>query len=77
MNGTVKFFNNIKGWGLIDGFDGQTYFCHHSHIVDSRFAPDKFRTLKTNQLVKFAPEEIPGKPLNMATLIRIDEIDED
>lgn len=76
MNGTVKFFNNKKGWGLIDGFDGQTYFCHHSHIEDARFFPDKFRTLKQNQLVKFTPQKTNGL-LEMATLIRIDEINDD
>ncbi len=28
MKGTVKFFNNMKGFGFIAGEDGKEYFVH-------------------------------------------------
>jgi CspA family cold shock protein len=34
-NGTVKFFNNSKGFGFItDGTSGMEYFVHISGLVD-------------------------------------------
>ena len=30
--GTVKWFNNQKGYGFISGEDGTDYFVHHSSI---------------------------------------------
>ena len=32
MNGTVKFFNNSKGFGFINGEDGKDYFVHTSGL---------------------------------------------
>ena len=32
MKGTVKFFNNKKGWGFITGEDEKDYFFHYSQI---------------------------------------------
>lgn len=32
MKGTVKFFNNSKGFGFIKGEDGTEYFVHHSGL---------------------------------------------
>ncbi len=34
MNGTVKFFNEMKGFGFIAGEDGKEYFVHISAIAD-------------------------------------------
>ena len=34
MKGTVKFFNNSKGFGFIKGEDGNEYFVHHSGLND-------------------------------------------
>lgn len=31
--GTVKWFDDIKGFGFIAGEDGQDYFVHYSGIV--------------------------------------------
>jgi len=34
MNGTVKFFNNMKGFGFIAGEDGKEYFVHQSGLTE-------------------------------------------
>lgn len=34
MNGTVKFFNESKGFGFITGEDGKDYFVHISGLKD-------------------------------------------
>lgn len=32
MNGTVKFFNDMKGFGFIASEDGKDYFVHESNL---------------------------------------------
>jgi cold shock CspA family protein len=55
--GKVEFFNNVAGWGIIKGENGESYFIHHVDIVDLKFFPDnspnKFRTLQDGQEVLF------------------------
>ena len=34
MQGTVKFFNTMKGFGFITGEDGKDYFVHTSGLAD-------------------------------------------
>ncbi|MBT4605285.1 cold shock domain-containing protein [archaeon] len=34
MKGTVKFFNNSKGYGFVSSEDGKDYFVHITGIVD-------------------------------------------
>lgn len=35
-NGTVKFFNNDKGYGFIkDSASGEEYFVHHSGLMNN------------------------------------------
>ncbi len=34
MEGTVKWFNERKGFGFIQGEDGKDYFVHHSAIPE-------------------------------------------
>ena len=49
MKGTVKWFNDQKGYGFIPPEDGsKDLFVHHSAIQS-----DGFRTLAENQKVEF------------------------
>ncbi|MBI2152058.1 cold-shock protein, partial [Candidatus Woesearchaeota archaeon] len=32
MEGKVKFFNRVKGFGFITGDDGKDYFVHHTGL---------------------------------------------
>jgi CspA family cold shock protein len=50
--GTVKWFNNAKGWGFIKRDDGPDVFVHYSQIEG-----DGFRTLKQGELVNFVLRE--------------------
>ncbi len=34
MNGEVKFFNELKGYGFITGEDGKDYFVHQSGLTE-------------------------------------------
>ncbi|MBE0483421.1 MAG: cold shock domain-containing protein CspD [Bacterioplanes sp.] len=55
LTGTVKWFNNAKGYGFIvaDGGD-EDLFAHHSAIQ-----MDGYRTLKAGQAVEF--DTTPGE----------------
>ena len=46
VTGTVKWFNDAKGFGFIERADGPDVFVHHSAIKS-----DGFRTLKEGQPV--------------------------
>ena len=46
--GTVKWFNDKKGFGFIQREDGDDLFVHHNSIET-----EGFRTLKDNQKVEF------------------------
>ncbi len=35
MKGTVKFFNEQKGFGFVSGEDGNEYFVHISGLADN------------------------------------------
>jgi len=47
-NGTVKWFNDAKGYGFISRENGEDVFVHFSAIQSNGF-----RTLKEGQPVKF------------------------
>lgn len=46
--GKVKWFNNSKGFGFIEGEDGKDIFVHHSAIK-----MDGFRSLEEGERVLF------------------------
>jgi cold shock protein len=63
--GTVKFFNDQKGYGFITPEDGgKDLFVHYSNIESSGF-----RTLEENQRVEYTSAE--GKKGPEATKVRI------
>jgi CspA family cold shock protein len=49
--GTVKWFNDAKGYGFISRDSGEDVFVHYSALEG-----DSFRTLSENQRVEFAVE---------------------
>ncbi len=52
--GTVKWFNDAKGFGFIERENGEDVFVHHSAIRS-----EGFRTLSDGQQVEF--EVVQGK----------------
>ena len=56
--GTVKWFNNAKGWGFIRQDEGPDVFVHYSQI-----SGDGFRTLREGQNVSFDLRDGPKGPL--------------
>jgi CspA family cold shock protein len=54
FNGTVKWFNEAKGYGFIRREDGPDLFVHYTNIVGSGF-----RTLKEDDKVEFEVSEGP------------------
>ncbi|MGD2105098.1 MAG: cold-shock protein [Anaerolineae bacterium] len=52
--GTVKWFNDSKGFGFISREAGEDVFVHHSDIESAGF-----RSLRENQQVEFSVQEGP------------------
>lgn len=52
QTGTVKWFNESKGFGFIQKEDGKDLFVHFSQIMG-----DGFKTLKDGQQVRFKEGE--------------------
>ena len=50
--GTVKWFNDSKGYGFIQSEDGVDCFVHHSEIQG-----DGFKTLNEGQTVEFEKKQ--------------------
>ncbi len=55
--GTVKWFNNSKGYGFIEREEGEDVFVHYSGILGSGF-----RSLEEGQQVEFTVEETEKGP---------------
>ena len=56
-NGTVKWFNEAKGFGFITSEDGSDVFVHYSSI-----SGDGFKTLAEGDRVSFDIEKGPKGP---------------
>ena len=54
VTGTVKWFNNAKGYGFISQEGGEDVFVHHSAIEMT-----VYRTLNEGQRVQFSVERGP------------------
>ena len=54
MTGTVKWFNNQKGYGFISDSEGNDIFVHYSGLV-----MDGFKSLEEGQAVEFDVTEGP------------------
>ncbi len=52
VEGTIKWFNEKKGYGFIQQDNGQDIFVHYTSIVG-----DGFKTLAEGERVKFDIEE--------------------
>lgn len=57
INGTVKWFNDEKGFGFIEQAEGKDVFVHYSAIVG-----DGRKTLKEGQKVTLQVTENPKGP---------------
>jgi len=55
--GTVKWFNNAKGYGFIKRSTGEDVFVHYKSI-----AGDGYKTLNEGELVEFEQESGPKGP---------------
>ncbi len=55
--GTVKWFNNEKGYGFIEREEGDDVFVHYTAIQ-----AEGFRTLEEGQQVEFSVEQGPKGP---------------
>ena len=55
QQGTVKWFNDAKGYGFISRDEGEDVFVHYSAIEGG----DGFRTLREGQRVEFDVEQGP------------------
>ena len=54
VKGTVKWFNESKGWGFIVGEDGEEVFVHHTGILG-----EGYRTLTEGDRVEYEVTEGP------------------
>jgi CspA family cold shock protein len=61
--GTVKFFNNEKGYGVISREDGEDVFVHFSNIQG-----DGYKSLEEGQRVEF--DVAPGRKGEEAQNVR-------
>jgi CspA family cold shock protein len=62
--GTVKWFNDSKGYGFIAREDGEDVFVHYSSIEG-----EGYRTLVEGAEVEFEIEETPKGPRAVAVVV--------
>lgn len=65
MEGTVKWFNDAKGFGFITTDDGEDVFVHHTEIAGSGF-----KSLDENQRVSFEVKQGPKGP-NAVNVVKL------
>lgn len=65
VTGTVKWFNDQKGFGFIEHAGGKDVFVHHSAIIS-----EGFRSLAEGDKVEFTIEQGPKGP-NAAGVRRV------
>ena len=70
MQGTVKWFNNSRGYGFIGRDDGPDVFVHYSAILGAGY-----RTLSEGDCVEFEIEQ--GSKGPQAAKVRKKEVNED
>lgn len=68
MTGTVKWFNNEKGYGFIDQDNGEDIFVHYSAIKQ-----DGYKTLCEGQKVEFELVETT-KELQALNVVGLSEL---
>lgn len=68
MRGTVKWFNNEKGYGFIEYTDKEDIFVHYSAIRQ-----EGYKTLEEGQLVEFKLLET-GKGLQALDVVVVKEL---
>ena len=57
VKGTVKWFNEKKGFGFLSRDDGDDVFVHHTSIQG-----EGFKTLREGQAVEFEVQDGPKGP---------------
>ena len=58
LQGTVRWFNNAKGYGFLGTDTGPDVFCHYSAIQN-----DGYKSLKEGERVEFdIVQGVKGKP---------------
>jgi cold shock protein len=65
VNGTVKWFNDSKGFGFLEQENGEDVFCHFSAI-----SGDGFKSLAEGDSVTFEVTKGP-KGLQAANVVRV------
>ncbi len=65
MKGTVKWFNESKGFGFITKEDGEDIFVHHTSITGNGF-----KSLSEGQAVEFDVEKTP-KGLRATNVVKL------
>lgn len=68
--GSVKWFNNAKGFGFINDGGEEDIFVHYSQIQG-----DGFKTLKQGEEVEFELRRGP-KGLHAANVLRTNDLDQ-
>lgn len=74
MRGTVKFFNNARGWGFLTMEDGTDIFVHWTGIVSDK----KFKSIEEGQKVTFdITDGENGKQATNVSVVANDDVIEE